>query len=116
LETAGFIYRHSAGVTMFLDGPGAKARDAVHVVFAGEKVRKDYPEPVPSIDEYQWTQTARTLPLASLVTMKLTSFRRKDQVHIQDMISVGLVDHSWLQRLSPVLRARLQELLDDPDG
>src|SRR5580700_5577818 len=28
LESAGFIYRHSAGVSMFLDGPGAKARDA----------------------------------------------------------------------------------------
>ena len=24
---------------MFLDGPNAKARDAVHVIFAGEKVR-----------------------------------------------------------------------------
>src|SRR5688572_10795623 len=32
LEPEGFIYRHSAGVDMFLDGPSAKARDAVHVV------------------------------------------------------------------------------------
>ena len=39
LESAGFIFRHSAGVTMFLDGPNAKARDAVHVVFAGKKVK-----------------------------------------------------------------------------
>ena len=29
-------------IEMFLDGPGAKARDAVHVVFAGEKVRPEY--------------------------------------------------------------------------
>ena len=35
LEPVGFIFRQSAGVTMFLDGPDAKARDAVHVVFAG---------------------------------------------------------------------------------
>ena len=27
--------------------------------------------------------------------MKLTSFRRKDQVHIQDMIGVGLIDATW---------------------
>ena len=53
LEKAGFIYRRAAGVTMFLDGPDAKARDAVHVVFAGRKVRDEYPEPVPEIDDYE---------------------------------------------------------------
>ena len=50
LAAFGFIFRRSAGVTMFLDGPGAKARDAVHVVFAGEKVREEYPEEVPALD------------------------------------------------------------------
>src|SRR5687767_5087783 len=39
LDAAGFMYRHSSGIDMFLDGPQAKARDAVHVVFAREKVR-----------------------------------------------------------------------------
>ena len=53
LAAEGFIYRRSAGVTMFLDGPEAKARDAVQVVFAGKKVRKEYPEPVPEIEEYE---------------------------------------------------------------
>ena len=48
--------------------------------------------------------------------MKLTSFRRKDQVHILDMISIGLIDESWLERFSPELRLRLEELLNDPDG
>src|SRR5438067_4328157 len=42
LEQAGFVYRQAAGVDMFIDGPKAKARDAVHLVFAGEKVRPDY--------------------------------------------------------------------------
>lgn len=116
LEAAGFIYRHSAGVSMFLDGPDAKARDAVHVVFAGEKVKDDYPETVPNIDVLEQMQDSRTLPLESLVRMKLTSFRRKDQVHLQDMISIGLIDESWLDRLSPELGARLKELLDDPEG
>src|SRR5207249_7928426 len=31
LAKAGFVYRHTASTDMFLDGPGAKARDAVHV-------------------------------------------------------------------------------------
>jgi hypothetical protein len=116
LQAEGFIYRRSAGVTMFLDGPDAKARDAVHVVFAGKKVREEYLEPVPEIDQYELIQDARTLPFERLVRMKLTSFRRKDQVHLLDMISIGLIDESWLERLSPELGSRLQELLNDPDG
>lgn len=116
LESVGFIYRRSAGVTMFLDGPKAKARDAVHVVFAGKKVREDYPEPVPEIDRYELIGDARTLPFDRLIAMKLTSFRDKDRVHIRDMISVGLIDASWLDRLGPQLRIRLMELLDDPEG
>src|SRR5438067_13908319 len=39
LEEAGFRYRHAASIDRFLDGPEAKARDAVHVIFATEKVR-----------------------------------------------------------------------------
>ena len=117
LETEGFVFRHSAGETMFLDGPDAKARDAVQVVFAGKKVRSEYPAPVPEIDKYEVIgNDARTLPFDQLVKMKLTSYRRKDQVHLLDMISIGLLDESWLDRLAPELRARLEELLNDPDG
>src|SRR2546425_335651 len=36
LAAAGFVYRHVKGIDMFLDGPTAKARDGVHIVFAGE--------------------------------------------------------------------------------
>src|ERR1700748_3755334 len=42
LAKAVFVRRHVASIDMFLDGPDAKARDAVHVVLAGEKVRPDY--------------------------------------------------------------------------
>jgi hypothetical protein len=116
LQAEGFIYRQAAGVTMFLDGPDAKARDTVHVVYAGKKVRDDYPELVPDIDQYEVMADSRTLPFDKLILMKLTSFRRKDQVHLLDMISIGLLDESWLDRLSPELRLRLEELLNDPDG
>src|SRR5713101_1274894 len=47
LAPAGFAYRHAASIDMFLDGPKAKARDAVHVVFASEKVRPEYLLPAP---------------------------------------------------------------------
>jgi hypothetical protein len=116
LQTKGFIFRQAAGVTMFLDGPNAKARDTVHVLFAGEKVRDTYSEPVPNIDEFAMMDDARTLTLEALVRMKLTSFRDKDRVHIRDMISIGIIDESWVDRYSPELQVRLKELLADPDG
>jgi hypothetical protein len=116
LQTKGFIFRQAEGVTMFLDGPNAKARDTVHVLFAGEKVRYTYSEPVPNIDEFAMMDDARTLTLEALVRMKLTSFRDKDRVHIRDMISIGIIDESWVDRYSPELQVRLKELLADPDG
>ncbi|MFM7563986.1 MAG: hypothetical protein ACKO81_13245 [Planctomycetota bacterium] len=116
LAPVGFIFRHAANVNMFLDGPQAKARDAVHVIFAGKKVRPEYPEPVPTIEQFDWMGTAKTLPIEKLVTMKLTSYRRKDQVHVLDMIALGIIDHSWLERFSPILRDRLLALLNDPEG
>jgi hypothetical protein len=39
LESAGFVYRHTLGLDVFLDGPAAKAREGVHIIFANEKVR-----------------------------------------------------------------------------
>jgi hypothetical protein len=75
MESAGFVYRHAASIDMFLDGPDAKARDAVHVIFAGEKVRKEYALPTPLLSESEFASDFRVLSLQSLVRMKLTSFR-----------------------------------------
>jgi hypothetical protein len=116
LETAGFIYRHVASVDLFLDGPDAKARDAVHVIFAGERVRPDYALPAPDVVESEPAEMFRVLRLDALVRMKLTSFRDKDRTHLRDLISVGLVDESWRLKLPEELAARLQSLLDTPDG
>jgi len=116
LEAAGFTYRHVASIDRFLDGPDAKARDAVHIVFAAEKVRPDYLTSVPDVSESEETETFRLVSLAALVRMKLTSFRDKDRVHVRDLMAVGLVDDAWLLNLPIPLRARLQELLDNPEG
>jgi hypothetical protein len=48
--------------------------------------------------------------------MKLNSYRRKDQVHLLDLLDVGLIDQSWCSRLCPEHAARLQQLIDTPDG
>jgi hypothetical protein len=116
LTAAGFVYRHSAGIDRFLDGPTAKARDAVHIVFAGEKVRQEYQQSAPDVEQSKSTGTFRVLDLDALLRMKLTSFRDKDRVHIRDLIEVGLVDERSLEGLPEELAARLRELLENPEG
>lgn len=116
MEAAGFVYRHTAGLDMFLEGTGAKARDAVHVVLAAEKVRPDYLLAAPDVTESEATPNFRLLALGALVRMKLTSFRDKDRTHVRDLIGVGLVDAHWVELLPVPLRPRLQQLLDTPDG
>jgi hypothetical protein len=116
LTQAGFIPAQVFGVTMFLDGPQAKPSESVHIVFASEKVRENDIQPSPDVSEAERPTTFNVLPLEPLVRMKLTAFRLKDQVHIQDMIGVGLIDASWLARLPPELAQRLAELLANPQG
>ena len=122
LEKAGFVHRRVSSLgragtmDVFLDGPEAKVRDAVHVLWAGEKAVPEAIEPTPELGKTEPAGTFELIPLADLLHMKLTSFRRKDQVHVLDMVDVGLVDDTWPQRLQPELAARLQQLLDDPHG
>jgi hypothetical protein len=116
LGKAGFVHRRAAGVEMFLDGPGAKARDAVHVIFSGEKVRPEYHAPVPDVSEAESFKSYRVLALEALVRMKLTSYRDKDKTHLRDMLDVGLIDASWPARYPAELAARLQHLIDTPEG
>lgn len=116
LEACGFVYRHAASIDMFLDGPNAKARDAVHIIFANEKVRQEYDFPCPDVTDSKTTGAIRVVSLEALVRMKLISHRLKDMVHIQDFISVGLVDASWVARLPKTLGDRLQSILDNPEG
>lgn len=123
MQRAGFIHRTvsilggKGHIEMFLDGPGAKARDGVHLIFADEKVNDEAIEPSPAVSDVDPTHPDfRLIGLLALVTMKLTSYRDKDRVHLRDMMEIGQLDASWLPRVPPSLRQRLQDLLDDPDG
>ena len=116
LERAGFVYQDVFGVDCFLDGPTASPRDAIHLIFAREKVRADHPTVSADVTDVVTADDFQVVSLEALVRMKLNSFRRKDQVHLLDLLSVGLIDSSWLARLVPAHAARLQELIDDPEG
>jgi hypothetical protein len=109
------VHRKAAGIDLFLDNEGASPRDAVHVIFADEKVRAREPVANPDVSESTRMGAVRVLGLEALVRIKLRAFRRKDQVHILDLISIGLVDAGWLKRFPPELSDRLQELLDSPE-
>jgi hypothetical protein len=115
LTSAGFIYRHAKSVDMFLDGPQGKPREAIHTIFAGEKVRAEYSEPAPVLTHVARHSSFNVLAFDALVNMKLTSFRDKDRTHLRDLIEVELLDSSWLDRLPTELAARLKELLDHPE-
>ena len=116
LVQAGFVPRHSAGLEMFLDGPQASARDALHVIFAREKVRSEHILAAPDVGESEPADRFRIVTLEALVRMKLTAFRDKDRTHLRDLIDVGLVDESWRERLPADLSSRLQSILETPDG
>lgn len=116
LENAGFVYRNISDVDCFLDTIDSHPRDAVHIVFAGEKVKPNDLAPTADVSERETGEGYEILQLESLVRMKLTSFRRKDQVHLLDMISVNLIDETWPSRFQPELSERLQQLIDDPEG
>jgi len=111
---AGYYHRNTSGLDMFVEHPEASARDAVHVLLVGNVERGG--EPNPDIEPATRANNFRTISLETLVRMKLNAFRRKDQVHLLDMISLGMIDESWLNRYPEPLRLRLQELLNDPDG
>lgn len=116
LENVGFVYRHVAGMDVFLDSPTSKVRDAVHIVFSGEKVREHEALPNPEVTEFVNADGYRILTLEALVRIKLTAFRDKDRVHLRDLLDVGLIDDTWPGRFPDALAKRLQMLIDTPEG
>lgn len=112
LESAGFVYQNVAGVDLFLDGPEGSVRSAIHIVFAGERVRPDHLLPAPDVTESETGPDFVVATLQALVRMKLTSFRLNDKVHLMDLLEVGLIDGTWCERVPPELAERLQELID----
>ena len=116
LEQAGFVRDELLDVIMFRDGPQGKPSGGVHILFAGEKVRPEYEHASPDLDESERAAEFQVAKLEALVRMKLIANRRKDQVHLLDLIGVGLIDATWPARFPPPLGERLQQLLDDPNG
>ena len=116
LEAVGFTHYELMGVDCFIDGQDGSPRNAVHLLYACEKVRPQYTTPSAEVTEIEHAEEYDVLTLEALVRMKLNSFRDKDRTHLRDFISIGLVDATWTPKLLPEHAERLQQLIDDPDG
>ncbi len=88
---AGLVFRHSAGVDVLIDEAELRARSAVQLLFLNERVRPEYAEAVPASAPEKTSEGILVAPVVDLVRMKLTSYRLKDRVHIQDLDGVGLI-------------------------
>jgi hypothetical protein len=115
LGAVGFVHQNVNGVDLFLDGPHGSVRSAIHVVFAGEKIRPDHLLPAPEVGDSEPGPEFPVPTLDALVRMKLTAFRLKDQVHLMDLLDVGLIDATWLDRLPPLLAERLKQVIETRD-
>ncbi|MDB6004012.1 MAG: hypothetical protein JWR15_999 [Prosthecobacter sp.] len=122
LGKAGFVHRRVASIgksghmDVFLDGADAKVRDALHIVFASEKILPDSIAANADVTESEDSGDFRLIQLEALVRMKLTAWRDKDRVHLRDLADVGLIDESWPDRYSGELAERLQAVLNSPEG
>lgn len=122
LQAAGFVHcrvvslGHAGAMDVFLDGREAKVREAVRILWVGEKAVPDALESAPDLVGTVHAEGFELVALEALVRMKLTGFGDKDRMHLRDLASVGLIDDDWAQRFSPVLAERLRRILDDPEG
>ncbi len=116
LEARGLKREDLRSLTRLLDPTEPSRRSAVHLVWANEKLRPSYEAPSPEPEDSMVDPDGlRVLKLAPLVTMKLTSFRPIDQVHIADLLAVGLIDNTIRDALPPPLRERLATLEQSED-
>ena len=109
--THGFRFRHAAGVDMLIYGDSESAKNAVHLIFSGEKVRPHYSAPAPTIEPERKQihgKEVMVIRVTDLVQMKLTSYRDKDRVHIRSMDAAGLLTPEVERLLTPELLPRLK--------
>lgn len=116
LEQAGFGREDVLDVVMFQDGAEGKLSEGVRLLFSGEQTRPNHPLPAPEIQTVQDPAGYKVIALEPLVSMKLAANRSIDLTHLRDLIGVGIIDRSWLEKLPPELADRLKQILDTPDA
>lgn len=113
LSSVGLIHDKVLGVPVFLEADDPLPSRGVHVILAGEKVRESARYAAPGVETAGRSKSGfLVLDLPSLVAMKLDANRRVDQVHIEDLLRVGLIDAEIASRLPSDLLDRLRHIRD----
>ena len=69
---------------MFLERSDLNPRKAVHLIWAGQKVRPEYALPSPGVAERETLEPGmQVVSLSGLVRMKLMANRDQDRVHLR---------------------------------
>lgn len=117
LRPLGYNLGELMGLPAFVRPRGAGVRsrlpEAMRLVWAGERTRSEDLCLAPSLATAGMLLSPdgyACLDVAGLLTMKLTSFRVKDQVHIQGLLTLGMVTRAMRKALPPVLLARLKQV------
>lgn len=109
MEGAEFHFRHSSGIDRFLESTDGKARDAVGILYADEPA-KSGAEANPPLASVEFDRVP-VLVLGSLVAMKLAAWRPRDQMHLTDLLDVGLIGPDVLERLPEPHRGCGREII-----
>lgn len=112
-EQYGFHFRHAAGLDMLTIGAPDTARNTVHLVYSGEKVREGQAVPNPPIRPEMRRLQGRevaVIALEDLIRMKLSAYRDKDRVHVRAMDAAGLINAQIERSLPGELQARLRHI------
>lgn len=111
LKVVGLIRDDVHGITMFLPAEKPNPKTGVHIVFAGQRVREheQHPSPDPA-SAVRSTSGFLVIDLPVLLAMKLQANRRVDQVHVEDMLGVGLITDDIASALPGDLRERLEHI------
>ncbi len=113
LAPVGLFRDEVRGVVAFMEVDDPMPSPGVHVVLAGEKVRESASYAAPDVEQAGPSKSGfLVLNLRSLVAMKLDANRRVDQVHIEDLLRVGLIDAELASGLPVDLLDRLRHIRD----
>ena len=113
LKPVGLNRDEVLGIPVFLDQDNPIPSHGVHIIVAKEKVRETAKYAAPDVSDAERVRDGFVvLDLRSLIIMKLDANRRHDQVHIEDMLRVGLIDAELASGLPDDLLERLRYIRD----
>lgn len=113
LAPLGFIRDKVLGIPVFVEAEDPLPSQGVHIILANEKVRATAKYAAPSVTCSERAASGfLVLGFESLVAMKLDANRRVDQLHVEDLLRIGLIDSELAARLPEDLRDRLRHVRD----